>query len=129
MWQKRDKLKKRMKKTILLVDDDADFLTYLSNALRRQEYKVIATTAGSEAFALAQKYRPNLIILDIRMPEVDGVKVHQQLSSNPQTEKIPIIFLSGILPVRAEGKKYFIPKPIGIKKLMKVIDTIFSVKN
>ena len=64
---------------ILIVDDEPDILDFLSYNLRREGFEVITAASGKEALETALKTRPNLIILDIMMPEMDGVEVCRRL--------------------------------------------------
>jgi len=80
--------------TILVVDDNEDNLLVLSSLLRKQ-YKVKTTLSGAEALIIAcMEDRPDLILLDIMMPEMDGYEVILQLKSDPRTARIPVIFLT-----------------------------------
>lgn len=79
---------------LLLVDDDVNNLKVLSGLLKR-EYQIKVATGGIEALRLAEGIpRPDLILLDIMMPEIDGYTVCKRLKSNPQTQDIPVIFLT-----------------------------------
>ena len=77
---------------LLIVDDTPDNLRVLSTTLTQQGYEVRCLTSGSLALASAQAAPPDLILLDIRMPEMDGYQVCQQLKVDPNTRDIPVIF-------------------------------------
>jgi len=120
-------------KKILVVDDEEEVLTHLSNILKRANYEVTATTKGKEATELAMKLRPDLIILDIVMPDMGGSEVSSILAANPSTANIPIIFLTGILTKQEEeaigsktGKHYVIAKPITGKELLEIVGKVLS---
>jgi CheY-like chemotaxis protein len=81
---------------ILIVDDSADNLRVLSATLIQQGYKVRCVKSGSMALLGVKTSPPDLILLDIRMPEMDGYEVCQQLKADPQTRNIPVIFLSAL---------------------------------
>jgi signal transduction histidine kinase len=86
----------REKPKVLIVDDVAENLHALMGILR-EEYAVIAATNGSKALELATTNpMPDLILLDIRMPDLDGYEVLRQLKESPQTEQIPVIFVTGL---------------------------------
>jgi len=114
-------------KTILIVDDEKEVLFHLKNILKRAGYEVIATSKGKDAINLAKNLRPDLIILDILMPDVDGGDVAAALSEDSATSAIPIIFLTGILTkaeelqVKTSGKHRVIAKPILPDKLLEII--------
>ena len=80
---------------ILIVDDEIPNLVSLS-ALLEEEYEVLMATNGVEALALAESRRPDLIILDINMPDMDGFEACKRLKENPATAETPVLFLSGL---------------------------------
>jgi len=100
---KIQKGKETKKKTILLVDDDAQNLQTLDYILH-DEYDTISVTNGSEAIQLANEHIPDLILLDIVMPEMDGFQVLKALKDNDKTRHIPIIFVTGLGEVEDETK-------------------------
>lgn len=77
---------------ILIVDDTLENLRFLSTTLIERGYKVRSVTSGAMALVVAQTALPNLILLDIRMPEEDGYEVCQRLKMDTQTREIPVIF-------------------------------------
>ena len=79
---------------ILIVDDEPDILDFLSYNLRREGFDVVTAASGKEALETALKIRPQLIILDIMMPEMDGVEVCRRLRANPDFDKTTIAFLT-----------------------------------
>jgi sigma-B regulation protein RsbU (phosphoserine phosphatase) len=82
--------------SILLVDDQPANLQLLSHTLERLGSKLLFAKNGESALAIAQKVRPDLILLDIMMPGIDGFEVCRRLKANPDTQKIPVIFLSAL---------------------------------
>ena len=120
-----------MKKKILLVDDDPDMLAIFESILVGAGYKVITALSGKEAIKIAEKEQPNLIVLDIKMPDMDGVMTTDLLKDLEATRKIPIVYLSSL--VRKEqveeghvqgskiGNIHFIPKSAETEEILKVI--------
>jgi len=84
-------------KKILIVDDDLISLTILEKMLSHAGYDVIKATNGKEALLRAKERQPDLAVLDIAMPELDGINVATILKSDPQTKNVPIIFLSALV--------------------------------
>ncbi len=82
--------------TILVVDDTPANLLLLTQLLSAQAYDVRPVTQGSQAVETARSIKPDLILLDIRMPGVDGYAVCQQLKADPTTQHIPVIFVSAL---------------------------------
>lgn len=104
---------------ILIVDDSAMNLEILSAALVN-EYEIETTTSGKQALALAQQLQPDLILLDVSMPELDGFEVCQRLKQNPATAELPVIFLTSLDSSEAEaqglalGAMDYIAKPFQV---------------
>jgi CheY-like chemotaxis protein len=117
-------------KKILIIDDEQTTLMYLSSLLERANYEVISTTKGKEVLGLALNYKPDLIILDIVLPDIDGGEVAAILAKNNSTADIPIIFLTGIMKKDEEtfagktGKRYVIAKPVTREKLIETINKV-----
>jgi CheY-like chemotaxis protein len=115
------------KKEILIVDDDRVILRTLEKILLRAGYSVIPLSLGREAVEIAKDRSPDLIILDIMMPDMDGGDVANILKNDPETRDIPIIFLSSLVTKREEQSSsrkhglYFLAKPINRDELLKQI--------
>lgn len=122
--------KSKMKKKILVVDDEKDIVDILKYNLEREnEFEVLTASNGKEALNVAESF-PDLIILDIMMPEVNGFEVCKQLKNNPHTSKIPIIFLTAkeneideILGLEI-GADDYINKPISPRKVLARIKSV-----
>jgi putative two-component system response regulator len=105
-----------MKKTIFLVDDNITNLTVAEEALA-DLYRVIAVSSAARMFTALEKVRPDMILLDIEMPEMNGFEAMKLLRENPLHKKIPVIFLTGRTDVTSEaygielGAVDFITKP------------------
>ncbi len=89
-----------MSETILVVDDNKVNLKLLSAILRREGYRVLEAQDGRKALETARKHKPDLVLLDVVMPHLDGYRVCRKLKEDPETENIPVIFLSA----RAEAE-------------------------
>ena len=83
-----------VKQTILIVEDDLDVADMLNAYFRVQGYEVLAANWGEEAVKLCQKKFPDLVILDIRLPDIDGYEVARHLRNDRHSREIPIIFLT-----------------------------------
>ena len=80
--------------TVLVVDDTPDNLTLISNLLRN-DYKIKVTTHGEKALQIARAHpQPDLILLDIVMPGMNGMEVIRELKASPETQHIPVIFVT-----------------------------------
>ncbi|MBL7155035.1 MAG: response regulator [Candidatus Portnoybacteria bacterium] len=84
------------KKKILIIEDEKFLLEMYQSRFEKEGYRVFTAINGQPGLELAQKEKPDLIILDILMPEMDGYEVIKKLKENSQTEKIPILVLSNL---------------------------------
>ncbi|MDQ1266545.1 MAG: hypothetical protein QG635_1697 [Bacteroidota bacterium] len=83
-------------KTILIIDDEPDTLTFFSTLLEDNGYSTITAGNGEEGLAKLKETKPDLITLDITMPEMSGTKYYRTLRSNEDWKSIPIIIITGI---------------------------------
>ncbi len=119
--------------TILIVDDTPANLTLL-NGLLRDHYRVKLANSGTKALQLAQVEAPDLILLDIMMPEMDGYEVCRQLKAQPNTQRVPVIFLTAKTQAEDEemgfamGAVDFIHKPISLPIVAARIKTHLQMK-
>ncbi len=82
------------KKTIMVVDDNPDIVTILRITLESNGFNVRCAYSGEELFASLEELKPDLILLDIMMPQMDGLEVLARLKGNPATASIPVILLT-----------------------------------
>jgi CheY-like chemotaxis protein/MinD-like ATPase involved in chromosome partitioning or flagellar assembly len=83
-----------MAEKILIVDDDLDTLRLVGLMLQHQGYRIVAASSGLQAIALCQSEKPDMVLLDIMMPEMDGYEVARKLRSDPATNSLPIIMFT-----------------------------------
>ncbi|MEW6040093.1 MAG: response regulator [Elusimicrobiota bacterium] len=80
---------------VLVVEDEEDIVTILQTALQRNNYEVITANNGEEALDKIDFSKPDLILLDLMLPKVDGFTVNLRLKDNPETASIPVIVITG----------------------------------
>ena len=117
-------------KTILIIDDEVDIRDILSYNLKKEGYNVLTAENGKEGISAAQANIPDLILLDVMMPEMDGIEVCEILKASPETQNILICFLtarnedySQLAGFNAGGDDY-VSKPIKPKLLVSRINAI-----
>jgi len=104
--------------TVLIVDDTPGNLALLSDTLSEANYRVLVATDGQSALEQIQYIKPDIILLDVMMPGIDGFETCRQLKSNPDTNAIPVLFMTGLgelddlLRGFGEGALDYIVKPI-----------------
>lgn len=121
--------------SIVIVDDLPDNLRLLSGILKEKGYRVRPSPSGKRALVTIAKEPPDLILLDIMMPEMDGYEVCRQLKENDQTADIPVIFLSALNEVfdkvkafRAGGVDY-IAKPFQVEEVLARVNAHLTIRN
>ena len=87
-----------MPKKILVVDDNKDTVAMIKTLLEKAGFDVATAPDGQEGYRKAQEVMPDMILLDIMMPIMDGFTMNKLLKENSQTEKIPVIIISGLVP-------------------------------
>ncbi len=93
------------KNKILIVDDEKDTLLMLEKRLIAEGYFVLSADNGKDAITIAKSKRPDLIILDVLMPGMDGSEVAERLKDDSRTRNIPVIFLTALLTRKEEYEK------------------------
>lgn len=115
------------KKKILIVDDERDIVKALMIRLQGAGYDVVTAFDGAQGVFMAHKEKPDLILLDIRMPAGNGFSVTQRLKRSIHTFTIPIIFLTGSPEKNAEdkamamGARFYIKKPYDPEELLDAV--------
>lgn len=94
-------------KTILLVDDDLTLREMYEERMKAEGFSIIQATNGEEALKKARESKPDVILLDIMMPKVNGFDVLKELKSDPEMKNIPVIVLTALIQDvdRVQGKK------------------------
>ena len=117
---------------ILVVDDEDDILQFLELVLREKAYEVVTASSGQEALTRAQIERPDLVLLDIMMPQMDGWEVLKLLRVDEETAHIPVAMLSARTEAKdrvqglQEGAIDYICEPFALHELLAKIEKIFS---
>ncbi len=123
------------KRKILIVDDDVEIVELLVDVLERDgRFETKTASSGYEAGIVTQQFRPELILLDYMLPDVNGNVVCQTIKRNPEFENIKIIIVSGVVKqdeisqLLKSGAEDFIRKPFDIAELINKITTSLQIK-
>jgi DNA-binding response OmpR family regulator len=120
------------KKTIMVVDDNPDIVTIVKTILEVKGYGVQSAFSGQEVFNLLLEQKPDLIILDIMMPQMDGLEVLTRLKEDSGTATIPVILLTAkvqyedVLGGYKMGADYYITKPFTSTQLINGINLLLG---
>lgn len=115
--------------TILVVDDSATVRKLISGKLEKSGHEVVCATDGIEALERMKEFVPDLVLLDINMPQMDGYQVCKMIRANEATKDIPVVMISGKdgffdkVRGRMAGTTGYITKPFGPETLMKTVET------
>lgn len=123
------------KDKILVIDDEKDILDLVEYNLKQNGYKVACVATGEEALDAARSYKPDLILLDLMLPGVDGFDVCKDLKSQPDTQEIPVIMLTAksedidVVTGLELGADDYITKPFSPRVLIARVRAILRKKN
>lgn len=117
-------------RTVLVVDDDEEIVRAAGMRLRAAGYKVLEANDGPSGIAAAIADQPDLILLDVRMPNKDGLEVLSELKHRPDTKRIPVVLLSASIVDQEAGldagARFFIRKPYSGATLMQAVRTALA---
>ncbi len=118
-------------KLVVVVDDEVPLVDVICAALQEDGCQTTGCVRGQDAYATIRQTQPQLVILDIHMPGVDGVQVFRLLRADPATLHIPVIFLTANAPVLAQRLPDYqrmgarlLPKPFAIEDLLSAVDAM-----
>jgi CheY-like chemotaxis protein len=127
---------KATKPKLLIVDDEPDAVLILAKTLSARGYEVTTAGRGQQAIMLARAEKPDLILLDILMPDMDGTQVASALWEEQATRDIPVIFLTCLITKKTQeielryhdaGRYAFISKPYDLDNLLMEINRLIGV--
>lgn len=116
-----------MGKTILIVEDNELNMKLFNDLLEANGYTTVQTRNGIEAVALARQHRPNLILMDIQLPEVSGLEVTKWLKEDPDLKHIPVVAITAFAMkgdeerIREGGCEAYLSKPISVAKFLETV--------
>jgi len=121
-----------MPKTVLIVEDNELNMKLFNDLLEAHGYTTIQTNSGVEAVELARRHRPNLILMDIQLPEVSGLEVTQWLKDDDELRSIPIVAITAFAmkgdeeKIRQGGCEAYLSKPISVVKFLETVRNYVS---
>ena len=124
-----------LKSKILVVDDTATTINILSETLESEGFQVFVATSGDKAIARAETILPDLILLDVMMPGIDGFETCRRIKKIEKIKDIPILFMTGLTAIESKVKGFqagavdYVTKPIEIDEVLSRIRTHIALKN
>lgn len=122
-----------MQKTILIVEDNELNMKLFNDLLQARGYRTVQTRNGADAFNLAREYHPDLILMDIQLPEISGLEVTQKLKSDSELQHIPVIAITAFAmkgdeeKIRQGGCEAYLSKPISVVKFLETVRSYLDV--
>jgi CheY-like chemotaxis protein len=123
------------RKTILVIEDEPDVMDFIQALLQDNGYDVVSAVDGEKGLAAARSHKPDLITLDISMPEKSGVKLYRELKGDPDLGAVPVVMVTGVL---SEFKQFistrkqvpppegYVSKPIDKALLLKTVGDLIK---
>ena len=121
-----------MPEKILAIDDENDVLLIIRTALESEGYEILTASNGVDGLAIAREEKPDLIILDMMMPEMGGEEVIEELKNDPETDTIRVMILTAISERKKiqemldKGADYYIVKPFEFKELIDKVRNVLD---
>ena len=130
-----------MKKRILIVDDEADIVSYLEMVLQDQGFETSSAKNGNEALKAVRENPPDLVTLDISMPEASGTRFYKEMRTDPELSQIPVVIVTAVTGLGGDKYAYeqfishrrlvpapeaFFPKPIDREDFVKTVKALLE---
>lgn len=123
-----------MKKSVLVIDDEKDIRELLQYNLSKEGYEVLTAKTGEEGFETARSKKPDLIVLDLMLPGVDGLEICRMLRANASTKHLPILMLTAkgtetdqVVGLELGADEYIV-KPFSVKVLLARVKNLFRAR-
>ena len=114
-------------KTILIVEDNEKNMKLVRDILRHNGYETVEATTGEEGVRLASERRPDLVLMDIQLPDIDGIEALRRIRAEPTLDRVPVIAVSAsVMPddqqkIVTSGFEAFVTKPINLKHFLETV--------
>lgn len=124
-----------MKKTVLIVEDNELNMKLFNDLLEAHGYATLKTSHGIEAMELARAHKPDLILMDIQLPEVSGLEVTRWLKADEELKSIPVIAITAFAMkgdeerIREGGCEAYMSKPISVAKFIATVKTYLEAES
>lgn len=117
----------KTKKKILLIDDENVWLEAMEHALKSESYNIVTADSGRIALSKLSKVKPDLILSDVRMPDMNGYDFFEKVKANPKLNKVPFVFMSALDDYDAKrvainiGADDYVVKPFDTEEIKRIV--------
>jgi two-component system response regulator VicR len=122
------------KKKVLCIEDEKEMIDLIKLILERKGFEVLGAVGGEEGLEVIRRERPDLILLDLMMPEVDGWEVYRQMKADEQLKDIPVIVVTAkaqsidkVLGLHIAKVDDYVTKPFGPQELLKSVNKVLAM--
>ena len=122
--------------TILIVDDDPDIAGAFTHVLQSADYDVISAATGQECLQIARAERPDLILLDVRLPDINGLEVCRRIKTDPELARIAVINVTGMRTSKDDevegieaGADAYLTKPVHLRMLLAHVQPLLRARH
>ncbi len=123
------------KKKVVCVEDEPEIIDLIRLILGRKGFDLSGATGGQEGLDLIRKVKPDLVLLDLMMPDMDGWEVYQQMKADPDLKNIPVIVVTAkaqsidkILGLHIAKVDDYVTKPFGPQELLQSVERVLGIK-
>jgi DNA-binding response OmpR family regulator len=123
------------KKRVLCIEDEQEMIDLIKLILERRGFEVLGAVGGKEGLEVIRREKPDLILLDLMMPEVDGWEVYRQMKADEQVKDIPVIVVTAkaqsidkVLGLHIAKVDDYVTKPFGPQELLKSINKVLAME-
>jgi len=123
------------KKRVLCIEDEQEMIDLIKLILERRGFEVLGAVGGKEGLEVIRREKPDLILLDLMMPEVDGWEVYRQMKADEQVKDIPVIVVTAkaqsidkVLGLHIAKVDDYVTKPFGPQELLKSVNKVLAIE-
>ena len=121
------------KKTVVCVEDEPEMIDLIKLILRRKEFELVGAVGGREGLETVRNLKPDLVLLDLMMPDMDGWEVYQQMKADEELKTIPVIVVTAkaqsidkVLGLHIAKVDDYVTKPFGPQELLQSVERVLT---